>query len=125
MDSNRCADVWRPRRTAWTQTVLWAAEAERRQRGDQPGQRLVVATTYLHVIPKLTRSASPYAVVEEKLRGAGLGKQITVGTLRAAWNAGCYKVMLLTGSRNLATHGFYRACGFSGDERSAYVARPS
>ena len=37
----------------------------------------VVATTYLNVIPNLTRSASPYAVienvvVEKRLRGAGL-----------------------------------------------------
>jgi GNAT superfamily N-acetyltransferase len=90
----------------------------------------IVATTYLNVIPNLTRSASPYAVienvvVEETLRGAGLGKQIMVGTLRAAWDAGCYKAMLLTGSRNPATHAFYRACGFSADAKTAYLARPS
>ena len=41
----------------------------------------VVATTYLNVIPNITRSASPYAVienvvVEESLRGTGLGKEI-------------------------------------------------
>lgn len=90
----------------------------------------IVATTYLNVIPNLTRSASPYAVienvvVEETLRGTGLGKQIMVGTLRAAWDAGCYKAMLLTGSRDPATHSFYRACGFSPDAKTAYLARPS
>jgi GNAT superfamily N-acetyltransferase len=90
----------------------------------------IVATTYLNVIPNLTRAASPYAVIEnvvvdETLRGTGLGKQIMAGTLRAAWDAGCYKAMLLTGSRNPATHAFYRACGFSPDAKTAYLARPS
>lgn len=91
---------------------------------------VVVATTYLNVIPNLTRSASPYAVienvvVEESRRGTGLGRQIMAGTLQAAWDAGCYKAMLMTGSRNPATHAFYRACGFSADVKTAYLARPS
>lgn len=91
----------------------------------------VVATTYLNVIANLTRSASPYAVienvvVEEALRGTGLGKQAMAGTLRAAWVAGCYKVMLFAGSPTPSTHAFYRACGLSSDEKTAYaVARPS
>jgi GNAT superfamily N-acetyltransferase len=102
---------------------------------DSPGLHLfvldadgvVVATTYLNVIPNLTRSASPYAVIEnvvvdEALRGTGLGKQIMAGTLRAAWDAGCYKAMLMTGSRKPATHAFYRACGFSPDAKTAYLA---
>jgi len=90
----------------------------------------VVATAYLNVIPNLTRSAAPYAVienvvVEETLRGTGLGKQIMAGTLRAAWDAGCYKAMLMTGSREPATHAFYGACGFSPDAKTAYLARPA
>ncbi|MEV7328283.1 GNAT family N-acetyltransferase [Micromonospora sp. NPDC093244] len=103
-----------------------------------PGLRLfvleldgvVVATTYLNVIPNLSRSASPYAVienvvVEESRRGTGLGRQIMAGTLQAAWDAGCYKAMLMTGSRTPSTHAFYRACGFSPDAKTAYLARPS
>ncbi|NEA32891.1 GNAT family N-acetyltransferase [Streptomyces sp. SID13031] len=90
----------------------------------------VVATTYLNVIPNLTRSASPYAVienvvVEESLRGTGLGQQVMTGTLAAAWDAGCYKAMLLTGSRRPSTLAFYQACGFSPDAKSAFLARPS
>jgi predicted GNAT family N-acyltransferase len=90
----------------------------------------VVATTYLNVIPNITRSASPYAVienvvVEETVRGTGLGRQIMASTLRAAWDAGCYKAMLLTGSRQAATHAFYQACGFSPDAKTAYLARPA
>jgi predicted GNAT family N-acyltransferase len=89
----------------------------------------VVATTYLNVIPNLSRSVAPYAVienvvVEKRLRGTGLGKQIMADTLQTAWDAGCYKAMLMTGSRTLATHAFYRACGFSPDTKRAYLARP-
>jgi GNAT superfamily N-acetyltransferase len=88
-----------------------------------------VATTYLNVIPNLTRGASPYAVVEnvivdEQLRGTGLGKEIMAGTVAAAWSAGCYKVMLMTGSRRASTLAFYRACGFSPDAKTAFLARP-
>ena len=90
----------------------------------------VVATTYLNVIPNITRSASPYAVIEnvvvdESLRRTGLGRTIMDGTLRVAWDAGCYKAMLMTGSRNPGTHAFYRACGFSPDAKQAYLARPA
>jgi GNAT superfamily N-acetyltransferase len=91
---------------------------------------VVAATTYLNLIPNITRSASPYAVienvvVEETLRGRGFGKQIMAATLQAAWDAGCYKAMLQTGSRRPSTHAFYRACGFSPDVKTAYLARPS
>jgi len=89
----------------------------------------VVATTYLNVIPNLTRSASPYAVIEnvvvdEAQRGTGMGKKIMAATLQAAWDAGCYKAMLQTGSRKPATHAFYRACGFSPHAKIAYLTRP-
>lgn len=90
----------------------------------------VVATTYLNVVPNLTRGGSPYAlienvVVDEALRGRGYGKALMAHTLETAWAAGCYKVMLLTGSTQESTHAFYRACGFSDTDKSAYVARPS
>jgi len=89
---------------------------------------VLVATTYLNVIPNMTRSASPYAVVEnvvvdESLRGKGLGKIIMGGTLRAAWDAGCYKVMLMTGRDDPAVHSFYKACGFLPGIKTAYLAR--
>jgi len=55
--------------------------------------RSVVATTYLNVIPNITRSAAPYAVienvvVEESMRGTGLDKEIMSATLDVAWGWG-------------------------------------
>lgn len=105
---------------------------------DTPGLHLfvleaddaIVATAYLNVIPNLTRSAAPYAVIEnvvvdQALRGTGLGKWIMARTLQAAWDAGCYKAMLMTGSKRPETHAFYEACGFSADDKTAYLARPA
>lgn len=91
---------------------------------------VVVATAYLNVMPNLTRSASPYAVIENVVvdqtkRRSGLGKRIMKATLEKAWELGCYKAMLMTGSRNPATHAFYEACGFSPDTKKAYLARPT
>jgi GNAT superfamily N-acetyltransferase len=91
----------------------------------------IAATTYLNIILNMARCASPYAiienvVVEETLRGTGLGKQIMVGTIQAAWDAGCYKVTLTTGSRNPDTHAFYRSSGFSAETKTAYhVSNPA
>lgn len=89
----------------------------------------IAASTYLNIIPNLTRRACPYAVIEnvitdEKMRGRGLGKMIMKHTLEFAWNAGCYKAMLLTGSKEESTHAFYRSCGFLGNVKTGYLARP-
>lgn len=93
-------------------------------------QQQALASTYLNIIPNLTRGGAPYAVIENVVtaathRGQGIGQLIMQHTLDAAWQAGCYKVMLLTGSSNPATHGFYRRCGFDGDTKHGYIARPA
>jgi GNAT superfamily N-acetyltransferase len=90
----------------------------------------VVGSTYLNVIPNLTRGGRPYAVIENVIvhhnhRGRGLGKRLMASTLDAAWAAGCYKALLQTGSSRESTHAFYRACGFSPHDKTAYVARPA
>ncbi|HZX06158.1 GNAT family N-acetyltransferase [Kribbella sp.] len=63
-------------------------------------------------------------VVDAARRGTGLGRRIMAATLQTAWDAGCYKVMLQTGSRRESTHAFYRRCGFTPDEKTAYVVHP-
>jgi len=88
----------------------------------------IVSSCYLNVIPNLTRSARPYAVIEnvvtdEAARGQGFGKQVIKHAVSQAWAVGCYKVMLMTSSKEESTHAFYRSCGFSGDEKQAYIIR--
>jgi GNAT superfamily N-acetyltransferase len=88
----------------------------------------VQASCYLNVIPNITRSARPYAVIENVITDAaarrkGYGKRVVTHALEAAWAAGCYKVMLQTGSKREGTQAFYQACGFSGDAKHAFIAR--
>ena len=90
----------------------------------------LVASTYINVIPNLTRGASPYAVIENvitetALHNQGIGKALMHETLNFIWAKGCYKAMLLTGSSKESTHAFYRNCGFDGEAKSGYVAYPS
>jgi GNAT superfamily N-acetyltransferase len=91
----------------------------------------IVASTYLNTVLNMTRSASPYAIIENVIvddvwRGTGLGKEIMAETIQAAWDAGCYKMTLTTGSRNPNTHAFYRSCGFSTETKTAYhVSNPA
>ena len=88
----------------------------------------IVSTCYLNIIPNLKRSASPYAVIEnvvtdETQRGQGFGKLIIQHAVDYAWSRNCYKVMLMTGSKEESTHAFYRSCRFDGDEKQAYIIR--
>jgi len=89
----------------------------------------VIASSYLNIIPNITRAASPYAIIEnviteESQRSNGIGKRLMSEVLKFAWARGCYKAMLQTGSARASTHAFYRACGFSANDKTGYVARP-
>ncbi|MBQ73562.1 MAG: GNAT family N-acetyltransferase [Gammaproteobacteria bacterium] len=89
----------------------------------------IISTCYLNIIPNLSRDVSPYGIVENvvtrhDLRNQGYGSAVFGHALRHAWGVGCYKVMLQTGSKRESTHNFYKSCGFSADDKFAFVARP-
>jgi N-acetylglutamate synthase-like GNAT family acetyltransferase len=91
-------------------------------------QGKIISTCYLNIIPNLTRNASPYAVIENVVtdaafRNLGFGKKTVQFALEYAWKAGCYKVMLQTGSKKESTHKFYASCGFIEGEKFAFNAR--
>jgi GNAT superfamily N-acetyltransferase len=93
-------------------------------------QGKVCGTCYLNIVPNLTRGLKPYAVLENVIvlashRRKGIGRALMNYSLDYAWSHGCYKVMLLTGSKSEATHRLYVGAGFSGTEKMGYVARPS
>ena len=86
----------------------------------------IISTCYLNIIPNLTRNAAPYAVIENVVtdavyRNQGFGKKLMAWALESAWKAGCYKVMLQTGSKKESTHKFYAACGFIKGEKFAFI----
>ncbi|MGE0280660.1 MAG: N-acetyltransferase family protein [Rhizobiaceae bacterium] len=76
-----------------------------------------VTTCTLIVVPNLTRQATPYALIENVAtasgqQGHGYGTAIVSEAVRRAFEHGCYKVMLLTGSKEPATLRFYERAGF-------------
>lgn len=96
--------------------------------GELPSGELVASCT-LVVIPNLTRSAAPYALIENVVthgehRQRGYGRAVLHAAVADAWEAGCYKVMLMTGSRNPATHAFYRNAGFEQSKTGYQIRRP-
>jgi GNAT superfamily N-acetyltransferase len=92
------------------------------------GER-AVATCILVIVPNLTRGGRPYGLIENVVtdpgyRRQGVGTRILQHALGIAWDAGCYKVMLLTGRKDEATLRFYEQAGFIAGEKIGFVAKP-
>lgn len=88
----------------------------------------LVATCTLVIIPNLTRGGMPYALIENVVthpgqRNKGFGKAILAKAVEIAWAANCYKVMLLTGSKRPAVHGFYLSAGFEQNKTGFQIRR--
>lgn len=86
-----------------------------------------VAMSTVHVLPNLTYGGRPYALIENvasapAVRGHGHGRAVMQAAIGAAWGAGSYKVMLLTG-RHREAEGFYRALGFDESEKAGMILR--
>ena len=81
----------------------------------------------LHLLPNLTYTGRPYALVENVVtlrahHGQGLGRAVMQAVIAQAWAADAYKIMLLTGQSNTAK-GFYLKLGFDPDEKQAMTLR--
>ena len=91
---------------------------------------VLVSSCCIVIVPNLTRGGRPYALIENVVthpgfRRCGFGRAAIMRALAIAWEADCYKVMLLSGSKRLEAHQFYLQCGFRSDEKTGFVARPS
>ena len=69
------------------------------------------------MVPNLTRGGLPYGLIENVVTGSkylkqGHGAAVLKHAIAAAWKLDCYKVMLLTGSKDPATLKFYQGVGF-------------
>jgi GNAT superfamily N-acetyltransferase len=86
-------------------------------------------TVTLIVVPNLTRNGASYALIENVVTHRDHRKRGHAGALvrhatNAAWGAGCYKLMLLTGSDEPATLRFYESCGFVQNKTGYQMRRP-
>ena len=92
--------------------------------GDVP-----VACLTLIVVPNLSRGARPYALIENVVtdaahRGRRIGRTLIDAAVQRAWDDGAYKVMLMAGSKQESTLGFYRAAGFTDDKTAFQLRKP-
>ncbi len=58
-------------------------------------------------------------------RKRGIATQVLKHALSIAWSQNCYKVMLMTGSKQESTMRFYEGAGFVRGEKTGFVARRS
>ena len=86
----------------------------------------IVASCVCVIIPNLTRGVRPYAFVENvvthaEYRGRGYATECLMAARRIAQEANCYKIMLLTGSKEESTLDFYRRAGYNSLDKTAFI----
>lgn len=99
-----------------------------------PNHHIIVAEENGHlvsscvcvIIPNLTRNVRPYAFVEnvvtdEHYRSRGLATQCLNYAKEIALKENCYKLMLLTGSKNESTLCFYEQAGYNRNDKTAFI----
>ena len=78
------------------------------------------------IIPNLTRNLRPYAFIEnvvthEDYRGKGFASECLNYAKEIAIKNNCYKMMLLTGTKNEKTLNFYRNAGYNSEDKTAFI----
>ena len=89
---------------------------------------MIVSSCTCVVIPNLTRGHRPYAFVENVVTHAdyhkrGLASACLARAEQVAREAGCYKMMLMTGAKDAGTLHFYEQAGFDRHEKTAFIMR--
>lgn len=89
-------------------------------------QGKLVSSCVCVIIPNLTRNARPYAFVENVVthgdyRGKGYASACLEYARKIAEQNNCYKMMLLTGSKEEKTLDFYRNAGYNSSDKTAFV----
>ena len=87
---------------------------------------MIVSSCVCVIIPNLTRGQRPYAFIEnvitdEKWRQKGLATACLNYARDIAVNENCYKMMLLTGSKEQSTLDFYERAGYDPNDKKAFV----
>lgn len=86
----------------------------------------IVSSCVCVIIPNLTHHQQPYAFVEnvitdERYRNRGLASQCLHYARELALREGCYKMMLLTGSKKESTLQFYEQAGYNRKDKTAFI----
>ena len=86
----------------------------------------IVSSCVCVIIPNLTHNQQPYAFVEnvitdEAYRGKGLATACLNYAKELAQKHNCYKLMLLTGSKQESTLRFYENAGYNSKDKTAFI----
>lgn len=86
----------------------------------------IISSCVCVIIPNLTRNQRPYAFVENVVthsdfRGKGIATACLNYARDIAKSENCYKLMLLTGSKNENTLNFYRRAGYNSEDKTAFI----
>ncbi|MCR5673636.1 MAG: GNAT family N-acetyltransferase [Lachnospiraceae bacterium] len=89
---------------------------------------LIVSSCVCVIIPNLTRNVRPYALIENVVthkdhRQKGYAGQCLEYAKKIAEKENCYKMMLMTGSKDPKVFRFYEKAGFNSNDKTPYVQR--
>ena len=86
----------------------------------------IVSSCVCVIIPNLTRNIRPYALIENVVthtdyRNNGYATACLNYAKELAVRSNCYKIMLLTGSKNDGTLNFYKKAGYNCTDKTAFI----
>ncbi len=86
----------------------------------------IVSSVVLLIVPNLTHSQRPYGVIENVIthpdyRQKGYASECLNYARDIAKGADCYKLMLLTGSKEDSTLHFYEQAGYNRKDKTAFI----
>lgn len=86
----------------------------------------LVSSCVVLIVPNLTHSQRPYAVVENVVthpahRGHGFASACLAYAKIVAQRERCYKIMLMTGTRQESTLRFYEKAGYNQNDKTAFI----
>lgn len=86
----------------------------------------IISSCVCVIIPNLTRDIRPYAFIENVVthadyRGKGYASACLDYAKKIALSENCYKMMLLTSSKEKSTLDFYRNAGYNSNDKTVFI----
>ncbi len=86
----------------------------------------IVSSCVCVIVPNLTHRVRPYAIVENVVthsdyRRRGYASECLNYARMVAEKKNCYKIMLLTGSKDPGVLDFYRRAGYNSADKTAFI----
>ena len=86
----------------------------------------LVSSCVIVIIENLTRNQRPYAIIENVIthpdyRKNGYASLLLSAARDIAVKNNCYKIMLMTGSKQEVTYDIYRQAGYNSNDKMAFI----